>query len=115
MARQDHGELKLMVCSHGVFSSNRHILTPLVGNTASFTRNSEHLINLIQYINLQNGDSLVSMCSACSLVEEAVQVIINKLCMDLAFTDHPPLQADLGELLEVCMETTCLPFEDKFC
>jgi hypothetical protein len=95
------------------------ILAPLVSNTDSFVKNSEHFIQLLKDINLRNGDILVSF-DVVSLftnvpVEEVLRVIKNKLCMDSTVSDRSPLQVDdVMELLEVCMKTTYFQFEDKF-
>jgi hypothetical protein len=95
------------------------ILVPLIGNTDSFVKNSEHLIQLLEDINLRNWDILVSF-DVLSLftnvpVAEILQVIKNKLCMDPTVSDPSPLQVDdVMELLEVCMKTTYFQLEDKF-
>jgi hypothetical protein len=61
-------------------------LSPLIGSTASFVENSEHFIKLIQDINLQNEDYLVSS-GIVSLftnvpIEEGLQGVRNKLSAD---------------------------------
>jgi hypothetical protein len=61
-----------------------NILGPLVGNTDSFVKNSDHFIQFIQEINLQNEDSLVSS-NADSLftnitVEEVLGTTANRCC-----------------------------------
>jgi hypothetical protein len=82
-----------------------------VGNTNSFVKNSEHFINIIQEINIQNGDCLVSF-DVVSLfanvpVEEVLQVIRNRLNRDPSFPERSLLQVDdVMELLDVCLTTT---------
>jgi hypothetical protein len=95
------------------------ILSPVVGNTDSFLKNSEHFIKFIEDINLQNEDCFVSS-DVVSLftnvpVEEVLQVIRNRLITDPSFPECSQLQAeDVMELLGICLTTTYLQFEDKF-
>jgi hypothetical protein len=85
------------------------ILSPLVGNTDSFVKNSEHFIILIREINLQNEDYLVSF-EVISLftslpVEEVLQVIRNRLITDLSFPEGSPLQVEvIMELLDTFLK-----------
>jgi hypothetical protein len=90
------------------------ILSPLIGNTDFFMENSEHFIKLIQDINLQNKDYLVSS-DIVSLftnvpMEEVLQVIRNILSTDPAFPERSPLHVeDVMELLGICLTTTYFP------
>jgi hypothetical protein len=94
------------------------ILSPPVGNTDSFMKNSEHLVKLIKAINLQNENCLVSF-DVFSLftnipVEEVLQVIRNRLNKDPTFPEHSSLQVeDVVELLDICLTTTYFQFDDK--
>jgi hypothetical protein len=66
------------------------ILGPLVGSTDSFMKNSEHFIKLIQDINLQNEDYLVSFDITLftnAPVEEVLQIIRNRLSTDPSFPE----------------------------
>jgi hypothetical protein len=73
--------------------------------------NSKHFLRLIQEINLQNKDCLVSF-EVVSLftilqVEEVLQVLRNRLITDLCFPEHSPLRVEditelLGTLLKLC-------------
>jgi hypothetical protein len=68
------------------------ILSPLAGNTDSFVNNSEHIIKLIQMINIQNKDCLVSF-DIVSLftnipVEEVLQIIIDSIRILLSQNAH---------------------------
>jgi hypothetical protein len=82
-------------------------------------KNSEHFIKLIQDINLQNEDHLVSF-DIVSLftnvpVEEVLHVIRNILNTCPSFPERAPLQVeDVMEPLDVCLTTTYFLFEDKF-
>jgi hypothetical protein len=87
----------------------------LVGNTDSFVKNSE-LIKLINEINLQNEDCLVSFYVSLFTiipVEAVLQVIRNRPNMDLSFPERSPLQVeDIMELLDICLTTTYFQCED---
>jgi hypothetical protein len=78
----------------------------------SFMKNSEHVIKLIQDINLQNEDYLVSFDVSLFTnipLEEVLQVIRNRLSMDPSFPECSPLQVeDVMELLDIRL-TTVLP------
>jgi hypothetical protein len=48
-------------------------------------------------------------------VEEVLQVIRNRLNMDLSFPECSPLKiGDIMELLDICSSTAYFQFEDKF-
>jgi hypothetical protein len=83
---------------------------PLVGSTDSFVKNSVHFIKLIQGMNLQEEDYLVSS-DIVSLfanvpVEEILQVMRNRFSTDPSFPECSPLQVeDVMELLDFCLTT----------
>jgi hypothetical protein len=93
------------------------ILGLLGCNTDSFVKNSEHFIKLIQEINLQNDDYLISFDTV-SLVtnvptEEVLQVTTNRLNKDPSFPECSTLQIEnIMELLDICSTTTYFQFED---
>jgi hypothetical protein len=93
------------------------ILSPLAGNTSSFVKDSEHFIKSIQKISLQNGDYLISFDVVCEfaivLVEEALQVIRNRLSADPSLPERSEAD-DVMELLDICLTTTFFQFQDKF-
>jgi hypothetical protein len=76
------------------------ILSPLVGNTESFVKNSEQFMKLIQEINLQHEDCLLSFQVVSLLtnvpVEEALQVMRNKLNMEPSLQERLPLRDEVG-------------------
>jgi hypothetical protein len=73
-------------------------------------KNSEHFIKLIQEINLQIEDCLVSFDVSLFTnipVEEVLEVIKNGLNMDLSFPERSSLQVeDVIELLDICLTIT---------
>jgi hypothetical protein len=83
------------------------ILSPLAGKSESFVKNSGHFIQLLKSTNLQSSDTLVSF-DVVSLftnvpVDEALQVIRNKLHNDDTLAERSPLQVEaIMELLDVC-------------
>jgi hypothetical protein len=92
------------------------IQSPLVGNTDSFVKNSEHFIKSIQDINLQSEECLVSFDVVSIFtnvpVEELLQVIRNRLSTDPSFPERLPSQ-DVMELLYICLTATYFQFVDK--
>jgi hypothetical protein len=95
------------------------ILSPLAGKSESFVKNSAHFVQLLKSVNLQPPDTLVSF-DVVSLftnvpVDEALQVISNKLHNDDTLAERSALQAEaIMELLEVCLKTTYFQVDDKF-
>jgi hypothetical protein len=87
------------------------ILSTLAGKSESFVKNSGHFIKLLKCVNLQALDTLVSF-DIVSLftnvpVDEALQVIRNKLQNDNTLAERSLLQVEaIMELLEVCLKTT---------
>jgi hypothetical protein len=91
----------------------------LVGKSQSFVKNSGHFIELLKPISVHLLDILASF-HVISLftnvpVDEALQVIRNKLQNDHALTERSSLEVEaIMELLEVCLKTTCFQVDDKF-
>jgi hypothetical protein len=77
--------------------------------------NSEHFIKLIQELNLQNEDCLVSFEVSLFTtipVEEDLQVIRKRLITDPYFSKRSPLHVeDIRELLDICLTTMYFQFE----
>jgi hypothetical protein len=94
------------------------ILSPIAGKSESFVRNSDHFIQLLKYVNLQNTDTLVSF-DVISLftnvpIDETLDVIGSKLQDDNTLAERSILQVeDIMELLEVYLRTTYFQV-DKF-
>jgi hypothetical protein len=94
------------------------ILSPLPGNTDFSVKNSEHVIKLIQGINLPGEDYLVSSDDVSPFthvpVKEVLQVIRNRRSTNPSFPERSPLQVeDIMELLNICVTTTYFQFENK--
>jgi hypothetical protein len=78
---------------------------------------SEHFIELMKDINLQNEDYLVSsdISLFTNVPVEEVFAIRNILGMAPSLHECSRLQVeDLMELLDICLKTMYLQFEDKF-
>jgi hypothetical protein len=78
---------------------------------------SKHFIKLIQEINLQNEDCLVSF-DAINLfttvpVGQVLQVIINRLIMDPFSQNVYVYRLKTLELFDICSATAYFQFEDK--
>jgi hypothetical protein len=95
------------------------ILSPLAGKSESFVKNSGHFVQLLKSVNLRSSDALVSF-DVVSLftnvtVDEALEVIRDKLTNDDTLTERSALQVEvIMELLEVCLRTTYFQVDDKF-
>jgi hypothetical protein len=77
----------------------------LVGNIDTFLKNSEHFMQLIKDIIVQNRNIWVNF-DVVSLftnvpVEKALQIIKDELCMDITVLDHFLLQVDDVEFMKV--------------
>jgi hypothetical protein len=95
------------------------ILSPLVGKSQSFVKNSGHFIELLKPISVQPLDILASFDTVSLFtnvpVDEALQVIRNKLQNDHTLTERSSLEVEaIMELLEVCLKTTYFQMECKF-
>jgi hypothetical protein len=94
-------------------------LKPLAGNSEATVKNSDHFIQLLKPIELQDQDILVSF-DVVSLftnvpIEESLQIIKSKLDTYLEKIQHFNLKIEvIMELLEVCMRTTYFQVDDKF-
>jgi hypothetical protein len=95
------------------------ILSPIAGKSESFVKNSDHFIQPLISVNLQNTDSLVSFDVISLLtnvpIGENLDVIRSKLQDDNTLAERSILQVeDIMELLEVCLRTTYFQVDDKF-
>jgi hypothetical protein len=82
-------------------------------------KKSQHFIKSIQDINLQNEDYLLSFGVVRLFtnvpVEEALQVMRNRLNVYPSFPASSPLQVEnVMELLDICLTTTYFQFDDRF-
>jgi hypothetical protein len=95
------------------------ILSPLAGKSESFVKDSGQIVQLLKAVNLQPLDTLVSF-DALSVftnapVDEALQVIRNKLHYDDTLAERSVLQVEaIKKLLEVCLGATHFQVDDKF-
>jgi hypothetical protein len=95
------------------------ILKPLAGNSEASVKNSDHFIQLLKPIELQDQDILFSF-DVVSLftnvpIEESLQIIKTKLDMDQEKIQHFNLKTEvIMEILEVCMRITYFQVDDKF-
>jgi hypothetical protein len=93
------------------------ILIPLGGNTDSFMKNPKHFIKLIQDNSPQIEDYLVRFDVSLFIdisVEEVLQVIRNGLNTNCFSVLLPSPVEDVMELLDTCLTTTNLQFEEEF-
>jgi hypothetical protein len=94
------------------------ILSPLAVRSESFIKNSAYFIQLLKSVNLQSLGILVSFDISLfnsGPVDEALQVISNKLQNDYTLVEQFALQAEaIVEMLEVCLRTAYFQVNDKF-
>jgi hypothetical protein len=89
------------------------------GNSETSIKNSDHFIQLLKPIELQDQDILVSF-DVVSLftnvpIEESLQIIKTELDTDQEKIQHLNLKTEMiMEILEVCMRTTYFQVDDKF-
>jgi hypothetical protein len=95
-------------------------LCPLVGNTLSFIKNSDHFVELLKSISLQHPDILVSfdvvgLFTSVPLDEALTEDIKSRLRIDHTLAERSPLQVEaIIELLEFCLGTTYFQVDGKF-
>ena len=104
------------------YSLSKHIasiISPLMGQSDSFVKNSEHFISTIRDITVDPDDIMVSF-DVCSLftnvpIEEALKVISNMLVSDESLIERTPLDAGrVTELLELCLRSTYFSYQGVF-
>jgi hypothetical protein len=95
------------------------VLSPLVGQSQSFVKNSGHFIELLKPIKLHPFNTLVNF-DVVSLftnvpLDEALQVNRNKLQNDHIVTECSSMEVGaIMDLLEVCLKTNYFQVDDKF-
>ena len=87
------------------------VLSPLVGNTIHSVKNSKELVDQLKGLVVPPGQKLVlydvKALFTSVPVDQALNVIENKLRQDLTLPDHSELNIDqLIQLLEYCLTTT---------
>jgi hypothetical protein len=95
------------------------ILSPPAGKSESFAKNSANSLQLLKSVDFQSPDTLISF-DVVSLftnlsVDEALQVITNKLHNDVTLAEPSVLQIEgIRDLLEVCFRTRYFQADDTF-
>ena len=115
--------LRPIVCTIGSATYNltkelNRILSPLVGKTDSYVKNSSHFVSSISHLNLEKNDLLVSF-DVKSLftrvpINDALTIIKDRLILDEDLgnrTTMTPLQ--ICHLVELCLRSTFFRFGDK--
>ena len=95
------------------------ILSPLVGHTSSYVKNSTEFAKFISTQNLPTGNKLVSF-DVVSLfttipVERAKEIAYNRLLQDTSLCDRTLLSpSEVSKLLEFCLNATYLAYRGDF-
>ena len=93
------------------------LISPLVGKSDSYVKNSEHFISMIKDLNLGPDETLVSF-DVSSLftnvpVDEAVEVIHDMLVKDETLDERTTLLPDrIAEFLETCLNSTYFSYKN---
>lgn len=96
-----------------------NILNPLVGNTATFIKNSQDFINKIQGRTIPDG-ALIGSFDVTNLftttpVEEALKIARERLQADTSLKNRTPLHVDtIMELVSVCVKNTYFQYGSEF-
>ena len=95
------------------------LISPLAGKTDSHVKNSKHFVEVMAGLRVEKGEMLVSF-DVTSLftnvpVDEAVQVIHDKLQGDETLADRTTLSPDrVVELLDACLRSTYFSYGEDF-
>ena len=105
--------------TYGLSKHIASLLSPLEGKSDYYVKNSEHFINAIDDITLEQDDVLVSY-DVRSLftnvpVDEAIEVIFGMLVDDESLLDRTTLDARrIADLLELCLKSTYFGYQGMF-
>jgi len=95
------------------------ILNPLVGNTDSYIKNSQHFLEKLSQIDIDPNNTLVSF-DVVSLftnvpVDKTLTVVRDKLESDIKLGERTKLNIDtILELLTFCVKTTYFQYKNEF-
>ena len=96
------------------------ILRPLVGNSAHHIKNTDDFVQQMKGITLQTNECIASYdISALFMsvpIDPATNIIRRKLELDQELQLRTTMQVELiVSLLDFCLKTTYLQFQDRFC
>ena len=121
---KDNTPLRPIVCTIGspTYHLAKHlcyILSPLVGNTNSYIRNSTHFVNKISTLHLDMMDRMISfdVKSLFTMVpiEDSLTIIKDRLSVDKELEERTSLSVDdICSLTEICLRSTYFRFKDDF-
>ena len=104
------------------YQLSKHIaslISPLVGKTASHVKNSRHFVQVMADLRIEVDEVLVSFDMSSLFtnvpVDEAVQVIRDRLQQDEMLADRTTLSPDkVADLLEMCLKSTYFSYGGDF-
>ncbi len=91
------------------------IISPLVGQTTSYVKNSAHFSELINQQQVRNNELMVSSLFTNVPVEEALDIVKDRLEADHSIHDRINLSITfLIDLLNMCLKSTYFLYNNKF-
>ena len=87
------------------------VLSPLVGKTEHFVKNSQHFVSLVKDKRVEEDEVLISYDVSALFtsvpVNKALTVIHERLASDETLVERTPLSASqVTKLLEICLQCT---------
>ena len=104
--------------THELAKELTRILSPLVGKTSSFVKNSTDFVKTIKQIRVDANDIFVSFDVVHMFtrvpVSEALTVVSHLLRKDSLLSDRTVIPADtICNLVELCLRSTYFQFQDR--
>ena len=95
------------------------LITPLVGLTPSYVKDSKHFVDDIKTVQIQPNEVMVNFDIKSLFlnvpVDEALEVILQRLTEDETLEDRTALTPEqVTHLLELCLKTTYFSFREEF-
>ena len=95
------------------------VLSPLVGKTEHFVKNSQHFVSLIKNKRVEEDEVLISYDVSALFtsvpVNKALTVIHERLVSDETLVERTPLSAShVTKLLEICLQCTYFTFDGAY-
>lgn len=95
------------------------IVSPLVGKTSSFVKNSAEFVQMMRQMKVDSKDILVSFdvvnLFTNILIDEALQVMTELLRSNTSLANRTPIPVEtICNLAKLCLKSTSFQFENRF-
>jgi hypothetical protein len=95
------------------------ILSPLVGKSPSYVKDSKHLVEMLSQVTVQPDDIMASFDVESLFtnvpIEETLEILKDKLEKDTDLSTRTPLSKEaILELTRICITTTYFQYKDAF-